>query len=142
MAQHHPQYAQAQPERYEENYGQPQNGPGATFHEHYNAETKWGTSGSGNGQFSGPTGVAVDGSGKVYVMDYSNNRVQKFDSSGTYLTKWGNYGSGDGQFQYAIGLAVDGGGTVYVADDSNQRIQKFDSGGAFLTKWEIGRAHV
>ena len=39
---------------------------------------KWGTEGSGDGQFAGPNGIAVDGSGNVYVTDYSYNRVQVF----------------------------------------------------------------
>ena len=38
--------------------------------------TKWGGFGSGDGQFRFPVGVAVDGSGYVYVLD--DNRVQKF----------------------------------------------------------------
>ena len=44
--------------------------------------TKWGSFGSGNGQFNDPNGVAVDGSGNVYVADSNNNRIQKFSCSG------------------------------------------------------------
>ncbi|MEZ4519617.1 MAG: hypothetical protein R3C44_23235 [Chloroflexota bacterium] len=93
--------------------------------------TKWGanggdgTSGSGDGQFKGPYGVAVDGSGNVYVADLINNRIQKFDSTGTYLLQWGSNGTGNGQFDSPIGVAVDGSGNVYVADSVNNRIQKF-----------------
>ncbi|PYE61985.1 DNA-binding beta-propeller fold protein YncE, partial [Aneurinibacillus soli] len=91
--------------------------------------------GSGDGQFSYPQGIAVDSSGNVYVADTNNNRIEKFDSSGTYVTKWGSYGSGDGQFQYPQGVAVDSSGNVYVLDSSNNRIQKFDSSGTYVTKW-------
>jgi DNA-binding beta-propeller fold protein YncE len=55
--------------------------------------TQWGTSGSGNGQFNGPAGMALDASGNVYVADLGNNRIQKFTGAGVYLTKWGTLGS-------------------------------------------------
>jgi len=58
--------------------------------------TKWGSSGSGDGEFNGPRGVAVDAWGNVYVADTLNNRIQKFTSDGAVITKWGRYGSGDG----------------------------------------------
>jgi len=103
--------------------------------EKYTFVTKWGTQGSGAGQFNSPAGVAVDSSGNVYVADYSNHRIQKFSSTGTFLTKWGSYGSGDGQFDHPLIVAVDSSGNVYVADTWNQRIQKFSSTGTFLTKW-------
>jgi hypothetical protein len=102
-----------------------------------NFVTKWGSLGSGDGQFYAAVGVAVDGSGNIYVTDSCNGRVQKFDSSGAFLTKWGSAGTGDGQFggcgQFQI--AVDGSGNVYVADSWNNRVEKFDSSGTFLTKW-------
>ena len=82
-----------------------------------------------------PRGVAVDGSGNVYVADTDNHRVQKFDSDGNFLTKWGTQGKGDGQFFEPFGVAVDGLGNVYVADLANSLIQKFDSDGNFLKKW-------
>src|SRR5262245_65043870 len=62
--------------------------------------TQWGTSGSGDGQFSRPTGVATDAVGNVYVADYGNNRIQKFTSTGTYLLQSGTLGNANGQFQF------------------------------------------
>jgi hypothetical protein len=40
--------------------------------------TQWGSAGSGDGQFNGPWGVAVDASGNVYVADSGNSRIEKF----------------------------------------------------------------
>ncbi len=71
---------------------------------------------TGDVQFMEPSGVAVDSSGKVYVADKRNHRIQKFDSIGTYITQWGSYGSGDGQFWKPDGVAVGSSGNVYVAD--------------------------
>ena len=96
--------------------------------------TKWGrndlSTGTGDGEFNNPNGVAVDAAGDVYVADYGNSRIQKFTSAGTFIIKWGGSGSGDGQFINAAGVAVDSAGNVYVADTFNNRVQKFDQTGA------------
>src|SRR5262249_26475387 len=108
--------------------------------------TAWGSSGSGNGQFLFPVGMATEGGGNVGVADTLNEGIQKFDARGTFLTAWGSPGSGNGQFDFQVssgmlafvtvgGVATDGNGNVYVADTGNARIQKFDASGTFLTAW-------
>jgi sugar lactone lactonase YvrE len=98
--------------------------------------TAWGSSGTGNGQFQSPSGIAVGPLGKVYVADESrSDRVQEFSSTGDYITQWGSYGTGNGQFASPEGVAADSSGNVYVADYSNNRIQKFSSTGSFLMAW-------
>ena len=109
--------------------------PAVSEAETYNFVLSWGTYGTGDGEFYNPHGIAVDSSDNVFVTDYRNNRIQKFDSSGTFLAKWGSLGTGDGEFYKPLGIAVDSSGNVYVADRSNQRIQKFDSDGNFQNKW-------
>jgi DNA-binding beta-propeller fold protein YncE len=116
----------------------------------YQFVLKWGSYGSGDGQFLYFRGLAVDSYGYVYVAEADNNRIQKFDSNGNFITKWGSPGDGDGQFLYPYGVAVDSDGYVYVADTYNYRIQKFDSIGNFITKWgsrgsgngQFGEPHV
>ncbi|WP_255317342.1 choice-of-anchor U domain-containing protein, partial [Candidatus Magnetobacterium casense] len=103
--------------------------------ETYSFVTKWGSFGSGDGQFYHPSAVAIDASGNVLIADSYNNRIQKFTSIGTFITTWGSGGSGDGQFNYDHAVAIDGSGNVYVADGNNHRIQKFTSSGTFITKW-------
>jgi DNA-binding beta-propeller fold protein YncE len=43
----------------------------------------------------------------VYVADYDNNRIQVFDSNGTFITSYGTEGEGDGQFLHPHVAAVD-----------------------------------
>jgi len=86
---------------------------------------KWGTYGEGDGPFSCPQGLAIDGDGNVYVADSGNDRIQVFDPHGRFLHKWGTDGEGDGLFGDHEGLVIDGDGNVYVADTSNHRIQVF-----------------
>ena len=87
---------------------------------------------TGDGQFASPHGIAVDGSGNVYLADVENNRVQKFTSSGQFLTKWGSHGRGDGQFESPFSIAVDDSGNIYVTDSGDAQVQKFSSSGTFL----------
>src|SRR5262249_31622942 len=72
------------------------------------------------------------------VADSGNDRIQKFDSNGTFLTTWGSTGSGDGQFKVPQDVAVDASGNVFVTDTAsggNNRIQEFTNSGAFIRKW-------
>ena len=82
-----------------------------------------------------PCGVAIDGSGHVYVSDARNDRIRKYTTDGAFISGWGTSGSGDGQFDAPRGVAVDGVGNVYVADGGNNRIQRFTSDGTFIAKW-------
>jgi DNA-binding beta-propeller fold protein YncE len=92
---------------------------------------------TGDGQFYRPKGIAVNPkSDEVYIVDKVNDRIQKFDSNGTFLSKWGSSGTGDGEFYAPEYIAIDPrDSTVYVGDENNDRIQKFDSNGTFLSKW-------
>jgi DNA-binding beta-propeller fold protein YncE len=96
----------------------------------------WGSSGTGDGQFNEPSGLAVDGQNQIFVVDRKNSRLQKFDSSGTFLAQWGGQGDQDGQFQGIGFAAVDSQGNVYVNDLANNRVtvSKFDNNGQFLSK--------
>jgi DNA-binding beta-propeller fold protein YncE len=91
----------------------------------------------GDGQFYRPKGITINPkSDEVYVVDKVNDRIQKFDSNGTFLSKWGSSGTGDGEFYAPEYITIDPrDGTVYVGDENNDRIQKFDSNGTFLSKW-------
>jgi tripartite motif-containing protein 71 len=88
----------------------------------------WGSAGSGNGEFSGPSGVAWsslslgrDQFGTVYVADTGNNRIQSFTSSGTFLRESSPQG-----LQGPRGVATSAAGNVYVADTDSNRILEFD----------------
>jgi PKD repeat protein len=97
---------------------------------------KWGTEGGGDGQFQYLTGIEMDASGNLYVSDYFNYRIQKFNSTGTFISKWGSYGYDEGQFRgEPWGVAVDSNENVYVADTWGHRIQKFSNTGTLLAKW-------
>jgi streptogramin lyase len=96
---------------------------------------KWGEPGTGDGQFDGLFGIALDSSNNVYVADSLNDRIQKFSSTGTFLLKWGTTGTTDGRFRTPWCLALDSNDNVYVADSLNDRIQKFSSMGTFLIEW-------
>ena len=85
------------------------------------------------GYFNGPTDVAWDSDGNIFVSDgYVNSRMVKFDKHGNFLMDWGSLGREIGQFRLPHTMVVDRNGEVYVGDRSNSRIQVFDSDGNFL----------
>jgi sugar lactone lactonase YvrE len=96
---------------------------------------KFGTQGSGNGQFSGVRELAIGPNQKLYALDQNNSRVQIFGLEGNFLGKFGSSGSGNGQFSVPYGLAVGNDNKVYVADKDNHRVQIFDANGNFLSKF-------
>jgi tripartite motif-containing protein 71 len=60
---------------------------------------QWGMdSGNGDGRLQIPAAIDIDVSGDIYIADYDNDSVQKFDLSGRFLTKWGRHGKGEGRF--------------------------------------------
>ncbi len=68
----------------------------------------FGSAGTGNGQFSEPSGVAVnEATGDVYVLDKGNNRVQYFDSNRNYLGQFNGETAPTRKFATPAGLAVD-----------------------------------
>ena len=93
--------------------------------------------GPADGSFTAPSRAATDSSNNVYVTDSGNSRIQKFNSTGTFLSKFGSLGVANGQFLVgsASGVAVDSAGNVYVVDKLTNRVQKFNSAGTFVTAW-------
>ena len=85
-------------------------------------------------QFSAPVGIAIDGSGDIYVADRDNDRVRRIDhATGIVVTLAGNgvtgY-NGDGiasssaYLNRPVDVAFGPSGDLYIADRDNNRIRK------------------
>ena len=94
-----------------------------------------GSEGNGLLQFNKPLGIAVHPhSGKVYVTEEDNHRVQILTAELTFSSCFGSKGTANGQFMCPCDVAFDSTGHVYVADRDNLRIQVFNENGGFVRK--------
>ena len=107
------------------------------------------TSGTADGagtaaRFNGPSGVAVDGSGNVYVADTNNHTIRGISgTTGNVFTLAGTPGQAGSvdsngsatpaRFNFPFGVAVDTFGTVYVADTYNHMIRRVAANGTVST---------
>jgi hypothetical protein len=97
------------------------------------AHFSWAMSALGSG-FSNPGGVAVDGSGNIFVADNGNNSVKEILAAGGYTTV-NTLGSG---FSGPFGVAVDGSGNVFVADSGNSAVKEMLASGGYATVNTLG----
>jgi DNA-binding beta-propeller fold protein YncE len=79
-----------------------------------------------------PDGVAADGSGNVFVVDYAGNAVYKYASSGSLLALWRNVGPAPGIFSGPEDVAVNAAGEVFVVELHGTRVRKFTNSGSYL----------
>ncbi len=94
---------------------------------------KFGSAGTGPGQFAAEIGLGIDpATHEIYVADTFNQRIQVFDASGAFVRQWGTFGTAPGQLGYPRDVAVDSRGNVYVAEYTNGRISMFDRLGNFV----------
>jgi len=92
-------------------------------------------------RFNGPTGVAVDGAGNVYIADSRNHTVRKVTAAGVATTLAGSPGvpgsadgtGADARFNFPASVAVDGAGNAYVTDGVNHTVRKITAAGVVTT---------
>lgn len=109
---------------------------------------QFGGLGRGDGQFwreagRGPTGIAIDSAGFVYVADTWNHRIQKFTKDGAFVAQWGGFsnlvtgapGGSRAGFYGPRGIAISAAGEVFVTDTGNARVVVFDGAGKFLREF-------
>jgi len=91
--------------------------------------TKWGSEGTGEGQFaSGGRGIAVDVEGFVYVTDSRNDRVQKFSGDGSFVAMWNS------ELRFPDAIATDG-TSVYVTTSGS--VHRFRTDGTAIMQWPL-----
>ncbi|MGE0871483.1 MAG: hypothetical protein AB7P03_23185 [Kofleriaceae bacterium] len=93
-------------------------------------------------QLHGPSSVAVDGLGRIFIADTNNHRIRRVDTTGVISTVAGtgtpgfsgdNGAATSAELSGPFGVAVDGLGNLYIADTANQRIRRVDVDGTITT---------
>jgi DNA-binding beta-propeller fold protein YncE/serine/threonine protein kinase/transcriptional regulator with XRE-family HTH domain len=96
---------------------------------------RWGGQGPSGGYLGPLSAIAVDGTGNIYLADYTRFQIRKLSPDGKTVAVWGHYGTGPGQFEDPESVAVDARGNIYVADAANNRIEKLSPEGTPLATW-------
>jgi sugar lactone lactonase YvrE len=95
-----------------------------------------------NASLAGPTALAVDSAGNIFIADASNQRIRKVDTLGIISTVAGNGTqgfAGDGylavnaELSFPSGVAVDAAGNLFIGDTDNHRVRKVDGAGNIST---------
>jgi DNA-binding beta-propeller fold protein YncE len=89
---------------------------------------EFGSAGRGPGAFLGPQYLAADPGGYLYVTDWGNARVAKYDLDGNFILSF------KGPLTSPTGIAARE-GEVFVADRSRGAVLRFDSSGNFLQEY-------
>lgn len=77
-------------------------------------------------EFGAPAGVALDESGRIFVVDAFRDTVYLYDAKGKLITEFGGErGDAEGQFDHPAGIAYAGEDIIYVVDKFNNRVQAF-----------------
>jgi sugar lactone lactonase YvrE len=99
--------------------------------------TQWGDGfcESAPASFCLPYGLATDATDNIYVADFTDNRIDKFTSGGTYVTAFGSGYSGNATFNGPCGLALDTSGNIYTTNEISYQVIKTDSAGSTLAIW-------
>ena len=80
-----------------------------------------------------PWGVAADPmKGRIYVADWTGQRIVAFDASGAYAGSYGRSGDGPGEFRSASAVSMDPHGVLTVWDAGRQMLSRWSSEGELL----------
>jgi len=90
-----------------------------------------GSKGLGDGQFVGPQNLTVDEDGYLYVVDYGNMRISKFDPDGVFILSFGQRSAVFPGMLSPTGIAA-GEGKIFAADSAAKAIYMFDPNGNYL----------
>ncbi len=90
-----------------------------------------------NQNFYRPSGVAVDASGRLFIVDMGNHRVQVFDADGSFVASLGRAGQGPGEFAEPTSATVIG-DRLLVFDRENMRISMWSTEGEHLGELGVG----
>jgi hypothetical protein len=81
--------------------------------------------------FSQPRDIDADTQGNIYVLDFEEKTIKKYDAQGKHIKNISRVGQGPGEFEYPRYLCISELGNIYVADVFEQKIEVFNLEGEY-----------
>jgi streptogramin lyase len=85
----------------------------------------------GSSYLDGPFGIAIDGTGNVWISNQSGNSLTELSSSGAPISPFAGYTGGG--LDVPDSIAIDGGGNVWAVNAGNSALSKFSNAGLALS---------
>lgn len=87
--------------------------------------------------FSYPVDVDSDSKGNIYVLDYQECLIKKYNSQGVFVTEFGKKGQGPGEFSNPNSMVITPQDEIYVGDYMSRKIEAFGCEGEYQKTMKV-----
>lgn len=96
--------------------------------------------GDENYMFSAPIDIDADSKGFIYILDFRELTIKKYDTNGVFERNISRKGEGPGELQYPYGFCISPQDLIYITDFMERKIEVFNTYGKFQNVIEMNES--